>query len=334
MITLAIDQRLYVLTPSLASALIVFGLIKFLIISRLIGTARDQLIISDAQLNHMNGDMMHEALRGGVISAFLSVTGAALDKIEEISVEFKKHSERLKRAPAANRSPQVDFGIHRDLPVFKNYLSFGQQIIPGTRFDQAAPDDVNMAFDALEVRQDAASEHIEGLETLLEQDNAKPRILVIFLVVGDALAALAGGTWIALWVLRSITPTEQPSASVAGTGRRSAETSAVTTAATFLPDEAATKIADWDVTVEKNEGMVKQINSMARQTTLLTLNTTIKAAKAGETPKGFAVVATEVKALARQAPEATDTIAGRIDRIQRVAGVSNVNITHEPIVQQ
>ena len=50
------------------------------------------------------------------------------------------------------------------------------------------------------------------------------------------------------------------------------------------------------------------INGIAHQTNMLALNATIEAARAGEYGKGFAVVAAEVKALARQAAEASAQI--------------------------
>jgi len=62
--------------------------------------------------------------------------------------------------------------------------------------------------------------------------------------------------------------------------------------------------------------IVSVIRDIADQTNMLALNATIEAAGAGDAGKGFAVVAGEVKELAKQSAEATDEIAGQIERIQ------------------
>jgi methyl-accepting chemotaxis protein len=73
--------------------------------------------------------------------------------------------------------------------------------------------------------------------------------------------------------------------------------------------------------------VVNLISQIARQTTLLALNSTIEAARAGSAGRGFAVVATEVKALAVQTQEATEEIKQKIDALQRDAA-NSVDAVH------
>ena len=68
--------------------------------------------------------------------------------------------------------------------------------------------------------------------------------------------------------------------------------------------------------------VVNLIAQIARQTTLLALNSTIEAARAGDAGRGFAVVATEVKALAVQTQHATEEISKKIEALQKDAAGS------------
>jgi methyl-accepting chemotaxis protein len=96
-----------------------------------------------------------------------------------------------------------------------------------------------------------------------------------------------------------------------------------------LADEASAAAQEASLNVDRLKessaaigNVVNLIAQIARQTTLLALNSTIEAARAGTAGRGFAVVASEVKALAVQTQDATEEIKKKIDALQRDAAGS------------
>src|SRR5215468_6208208 len=96
-----------------------------------------------------------------------------------------------------------------------------------------------------------------------------------------------------------------------------------------LADQASTAAREARTNVDRLRessaaigNVVNLIAQIARQTTLLALNSTIEAARAGAAGRGFAVVATEVKALAVQTQQATEEITKKIEALQRDAAGS------------
>ena len=94
--------------------------------------------------------------------------------------------------------------------------------------------------------------------------------------------------------------------SAAGIARKAVAAAGETNGTITRLGESSTEISN----------VIKAINTIAEQTNLLALNATIEAARAGDAGKGFAIVAGEVKELAKETSKATDDIVERIETIQ------------------
>jgi methyl-accepting chemotaxis protein len=99
--------------------------------------------------------------------------------------------------------------------------------------------------------------------------------------------------------------------------------------ASKLADQAAAAAHEASLNVDRLRessaaigNVVNLIAQIAKQTTLLALNSTIEAARAGAAGRGFAVVASEVKALAVQTQSAIEEITKKIEALQKDAAGS------------
>ncbi|MCC7293294.1 MAG: DUF3365 domain-containing protein [Phycisphaerales bacterium] len=115
---------------------------------------------------------------------------------------------------------------------------------------------------------------------------------------------------------------EEMTASINEITRHTEKASAAAKDASSLANVSNEKISKLGEAADEIGKVVTVIQDIAEQTNLLALNATIEAARAGEAGKGFAVVASEVKELARQTAGATEDIGKRIAAIQATTGES------------
>lgn len=82
--------------------------------------------------------------------------------------------------------------------------------------------------------------------------------------------------------------------------------------------------------------IIKTINEIADETTLLSLNASIEAARAGDAGKGFMVVAEEIKKLATQSIAATNEVRVIVDKIKEktIQAVDSAELAGETITSQ
>ncbi len=92
--------------------------------------------------------------------------------------------------------------------------------------------------------------------------------------------------------------------------------------------DAASKLETLNHNMEEMHSIVELIGGITSQTSLLALNASIEAARAGDAGKGFAVVASEITGMASQTKEATVKIT---ELIQNVTSAINEVVT---VIQQ
>lgn len=122
------------------------------------------------------------------------------------------------------------------------------------------------------------------------------------------------------------TAAEQLSASIAEIAQQFAQTQVASAAAAQEAERSRTQIEAMSVAADQIGGITRIISSIAQQTNMLALNATIEAARAGEAGRGFAVVAQEVKALATQTGDATESIGHQMLAVQQGAQTATRSI--------
>jgi methyl-accepting chemotaxis protein len=149
-------------------------------------------------------------------------------------------------------------------------------------------------------------------------------------------------------VLSIATAVEQLTASIADVSQRTEEASTASSAATTLSNSAVDTMNDLSSNIDKTKtsveasvvsmdqlsesaGKIKmvvdQINSIAEQTNLLALNAAIEAARAGDSGRGFSVVADEVRQLAQRTQSNVGDIKDVLDGLENntLTMVENIN---------
>lgn len=112
------------------------------------------------------------------------------------------------------------------------------------------------------------------------------------------------------------TAASQFGASVQAITAQLADATTIVQRASHMAEAANGTIGRLATAAKEIDEVVGFIRTIAEQTNLLALNATIEAARAGEAGRGFAVVASEVKALATQTAKATEEISSQITEVQ------------------
>lgn len=110
--------------------------------------------------------------------------------------------------------------------------------------------------------------------------------------------------------------TEQFAMSINEISRQAGQSAALAQHARSSVESADAMMQGLSLAADEVGDVIELIASIAEHTNLLALNASIEAARGGDAGRGFAVVAGEVKELARQTREATESVASKISTMQ------------------
>ncbi|WP_279482100.1 methyl-accepting chemotaxis protein, partial [Aureimonas sp. SK2] len=152
--------------------------------------------------NHMQADMMHDALRADALSAIVGRTGGYGIDIAKVRAETAEHAAEFRSAIETNRrlatEPEIQAVLGELVAPLQDYIAAAEAIVDrigrGETVAQAVLDDFLQRFDVLAGRMEAASEAIDR-SVALENGTAdgieafSTHILVALMGVGVLFSA-------------------------------------------------------------------------------------------------------------------------------------------------
>jgi methyl-accepting chemotaxis protein len=169
----------------------------------LTGALQDGAISSDVLRNHMEADMMHDALRADVLSALLARNPAAGVAMEEVNSDLAEHVATFQEAVDTNRRIARDTASKAALggleAPLKDYIASAQEMVRLASVDPAAADaalpQFKARFSALEDAMEKATGQIElAANNTAEAGTASAKLgrllMAIAMAVGVALSGL------------------------------------------------------------------------------------------------------------------------------------------------
>ena len=141
--------------------------------------ASSELSVS-ALRNHLEGDMMHDALRADVLAAFYAPAGDTA-AAAQVRADLREHSQWFQRTMAANAelplSEDIRQAIGQSLPALNAYIAQAERIVDMALNDpQAARAEMpafEQSFSELEEKNEALSELIEQHAAQVRNDGTQ-----------------------------------------------------------------------------------------------------------------------------------------------------------------
>ena len=210
---MTIKLRLVLLIATGLLTALIMSLAGYLGNTRMADAVQDNDVSMTVLRNHMEADMMHDALRADVLSAMLVGLSKSTSTPAEVNSSIKEHAEHFREVLADNLKLPLDASIKASLekikPSLDTYISAGERIVAlALENPEAARGELqtfNAAFSQLEEQMAALSELIENntqlTSTGTRQTISNANWTLIIVLGASLLLLLAQGRWVTLSIM-------------------------------------------------------------------------------------------------------------------------------------
>ncbi|NMX93455.1 MULTISPECIES: methyl-accepting chemotaxis protein [unclassified Pseudomonas] len=224
---MSIKLRLLLLIGTSVLTVLVISLVNYLGNARMEAAMIDSEVSMTALSNHLEADMMHDALRADVLSAMLVGLGKSVSSRDEVLGAIAEHAAHFRKSLDDNLAlalnPSLKTALSDIKPSLDNYIASGERIV-GVALDDpvAAQQELGTfsdAFTQLEGQMASLSELIEnnskasGEQTRQTVRSANFTLAVVLVLC--LLLLVAQGYWVTRSIMRPLQLARQIAESIA-----------------------------------------------------------------------------------------------------------------------
>ena len=333
---MSIKLRLLLLTGTGLLAALILSLVAFIGNHQVADAVRANQVSLNALRNHMEADMMHDALRADVLAAMLVGLGKSATTAQEARASLEEHAGHFRDVLAENLKLPVNDAIKGALntvkPSLDAYIAAAESMVAQALSNPEAAQQqlptFNAAFEKLEGEMANLSELIESNTGQTSHDTesaiSTANVTLTIVLLASLVLLVVQGAWIIRGIMRPLLSASQIASSIAqGDLGRSIEQPAQQDEASALIRSLATMQRDLRGMIGVVRGNADSVHSLTRQLSSGCHEVADSSAQQSEAANTMAAAASEMTAsieeITRHSSQALD-MANQAERLAKDGG--------------